>query len=312
MTAHRPKPENREPREPIEPHPANELHWAAFLRNLRVKRRSDLTIRSYRQAFDDLLLVHGGRDVLELTKTDLEDWQLDAQERLADTTVAIRWRSLRTFYNFLSAEEDVVSPMARMSEPKPVDRAPAVLDDEQLRALLKVCEGKTFEDRRDTAIIRVWCEPGSPRVAEMAGILLEHLDMRKDKVLVRGKGDKIREIPFGAKTGMALDRYLRLRSRHRQADLPELWLGAKTGAFKVTGLTKMLSRRARDAGIGHVHPHQMRHSAAHAWKDAGNSNEDAMELFGWSSDEMPRRYGRSASTARAHRAAKRASLGDRL
>lgn len=313
MTAHRPKPETPEFREPVEPHPANELHWSAFHRNLRIKKLSALTVRSYRQAYDDLLLIHGGRDVAELTKTDLEDWQLDAETRLADTTVAIRFRSLRTFFNFLQKEEEiVVSPMARMKEPKSVDRPPPILDDDQLKALLKVCEGKGFEDRRDTAIIRLWCEPGSPRVAEMSGILLADLDMRKDQVTVRGKGNKTREIPIGAKTGMALDRYLRLRSRHRQAHLPELWLGVKGGAFKVTGVTRMLSRRAVEAGLGHVHPHQLRHSAAHAWKDSGNSSEDMMELFGWSSDEMPRRYGRSASTARAHRAARRASLGDRL
>jgi site-specific recombinase XerC len=295
-----------------EQNPVNELHWTAFQRHLRHKKRSDLTIKSYRTAFDDLLVVHGGQDVAHLTKTDLEDWQIDALDRLSATTVAIRFRSLHAFYNWLVAEDEItVSPMARLSEPKGTDRPPPVLDDDQLGKLLKACDGKRLEDRRDTAIIRLFCEPGSPRVSEMAGIMVDDLDLRRDQVRVTGKGDKVRDIPFGAKTGVALDRYLRLRKRHRMAGLPNLWLG-KAGVFTKWGVTQMLARRAEVAGIGHVHPHQLRHTAAHDWKDNGGSDEDAMALFGWASAEMPRRYGRSAATARAQRAARRESRGDRL
>jgi site-specific recombinase XerC len=308
-----PRPRGDASNPPAAPDPVNELHWAAFRRHLRSKNRSDLTIKSYREAFNDLLSVHDGRNVADLSKADMEEWQLAALDRLAPTTVAIRFRSLRAFYNWLVAEDEItVSPMARMSEPKGEDRPPPILDDDQLKELLKACDGKTFEARRDTAIIRLFCEAGSPRVSEMAGILLDHLDMRRDQVRVTGKGNKTRDIPIGAKTGMAFDRYLRVRARHRLAHLPSLWLGRRSAAMTASGVTQMLARRAVQAGIGHIHPHQLRHTAAHAWKDAGHSNEEAMVLFGWSSEEMPRRYGRSAATARAHRAARRASMGDRL
>jgi site-specific recombinase XerD len=296
-------------------HPAAELHWAAFQRRLMTKRRSDLTIKSYRVALDDLLGVHADADPADLTQTDLEEWMLDALGRLAPSTVAIRFRSLRAFFNFLVDEEVIEgrSPMARLSEPKGDDVPPAILTDEQIRELLKVCDGKAFEDRRDTAIIRLFCEPGSPRVAEMAGILVSDLDMgREASVTVTGKGNKTRTFPIGSKTGTALDRYLRLRSKHRLGNLPHLWLGGRGAQMTASGITQMISRRAVQSGIGHVHPHQFRHSAAHAAKTAGFSDEQMMVLFGWSSSEMPRRYGRSATTARAHAAARRASLGDRL
>lgn len=296
----------------------NELHWAAFERRLVSKRRSEGTIKSYRVAFADLLSVYdpdGDRDLADLTQTDVERWQIDALSRLAPATVAIRFRSLRAFVNFMVDEEIIEgrSPMARLTEPKGDDVPPAILTDEQLRALLKTCDGRTFEDRRDTAIIRLFCEPGSPRIAEMAGILKEDLNMgRNATVTVTGKGYKTRVIPIGAKAGTALDRYLRVRAKHRLAGLPELWLGGRGGAMTDSGISQMIRRRAAQAGIGHVHPHQFRHTAAHVSKTAGLSDEEMMALFGWSSAEMPRRYGRSATTERAHAAARRASLGDRL
>lgn len=293
----------------------NEGHWLAFQRKLRASRRSKETIASYRQALSDLTAHCPGRDLADLTKVDIQDYLAAKLERLAATTVAIRFRSLRAFYNWMAAEEIVTSsPMAGMEEPKVDDVPPAIISDDDLAALLKTCSGTSLEDRRDTAIIRLFCEAGSPRVSEMAGITLDDLDMRIDKVRVTGKGNKTRLIPFGAKTGQAFDRYLRERRKHPKAMLTDrLWIAVKGAApLTTSGITKMLARRAKKAGIPHVHPHQFRHTAAHDWQDSGGSEGDAMELFGWSSPEMPRRYGRVVRTARAHRAARRASRGDRL
>lgn len=291
----------------------NELHWLAFDRTLRAARRSPETIASYRQSLADLTMYHPGRDLADLSKVDIQNYLAERLERLKATTVGIRFRSLRAFYNWAVSEEIIeASPMASLKEPKIDDVPPEIISDEDLITLLKSCSGNTFEDRRDTAIIRLFCEPGSPRVAEMAGIKVADLDMRNDRVTVTGKGNKTRTIPFGAKTGQAFDRYLRERRKRRNADHPMLWLGVKVTVLTVSGITQMLARRSRQAGIGHIHPHQLRHTAAHVWQDNGGSEGDAMELFGWSSPEMPRRYGRSARNARAHRAAKKASLGDRL
>lgn len=292
----------------------NELHFRSWERDLRSRNRSDLTIKTYRQAFNHLIARFPDRDVAELTPQEIKTHIAASLVELRDTTVETRYCILRAFYNW-AVGEDIISqsPMAKMTKPKIQDVPPPILPDEHLKALLAACDGKSFLDRRDTAIIRLWCEPGSPRVAEMVGIRMrDDLDMARDMVRLHGKGDKVRFIPFGTKTGQAIDRYLRLRSRHRAADSPMLWLSQRGGPITVAGLGNMLSKRARQAGIGHIHPHQLRHTAAHNWADSGGSEGDAMELFGWTSSQMPRRYGRSASTARAHRAARRASLGDRL
>lgn len=291
---------------------ANEMNLAAYTRHLRARNRSAGTIAGYRDAIQSLAARHGNADVLGLDAAAVDDYLIDLLGRVAATTAGIHYRSLRAYYNWAVREQIIDrSPMAGMAEPKPTNKPVPVIPDADLQRLLAACSGADFEARRDGAVIRLWCEPGSPRVAEMAALTLADLDLRHDQITVCGKGDKIRVIPFGAKTGTAVDRYLRQRARHKQAKLDALWLGPR-GPLTVSGLAQMLRRRCRQAEVGHIHPHQLRHTAAHVWADSGGSDQDAMVLFGWSSPSMPRLYGRSAGEERARRAARRASLGDRL
>lgn len=291
----------------------NEMHLASYTRHLRARHRSPRTIQSYQEAIGQLVEFCGGADVTTLDKAAVENYILHVLAQHKATTATNRFRSLRAFYNWCVTEEIVdSSPMNRMSAPSETDIPIAVLTDDQMRDLLKACAGSDLQARRDTAIIRLWCEPGSPRLAEMAALQLDDLDLRHDQVTVHGKGDRIRTMPFGAKTGQAIDRYLRQRSKQRHAKLPDLWLGAKGAALTPSGLAQMLRRRGKQAGIEHIHPHQLRHTSAHHWADSGGSEADSMVLFGWRSPEMPRRYGRSAAVERAQRAARRISPADRL
>jgi hypothetical protein len=66
------------------------------------------------------------------------------------------------------------SPMAGMNPPQIPDEPPPVLTDEELRRLLKACEGRDFTDRWDAAILRLFLDTGV-RVSEAAGIMLPEL-----------------------------------------------------------------------------------------------------------------------------------------
>lgn len=152
-----------------------------------------------------------------------------------------------------------------------------------------------------------------PRINEIAPLEIDALDFTENTTLVLGKGRRPRILPFGDKTRIALRRYLRVRTQHSHAanDNPALWLG-KRGQMTSSGIQQMLERRAEQAGIGHIHPHQLRHFFAHNRLANGGQEQDLMMLAGWRSRQMLGRYARATAETRAKDAHRKARLGDQL
>lgn len=202
--------------------------------------------------------------------------------------------------------------MERMRPPLIPEKPVEVLPDDQLRKLLKVCNGRDFAGRRDAAIIRMLFDCGIRR-AELAGLLVDDVDLDRDLVTVFGKGRRPRTVPMSPRTGQAVDRYLRARAGHPHAQRPELWLGNQNrGPLGYDGVGQMLERRSRQAGLGRINPHQLRHTSVDAWLRNGGSEGDAMLLYGWKSRQMLSRYASSTADERAREAYRRMAPGDRV
>jgi len=158
--------------------------------------------------------------------------------------------------------------MARMKPPHVPEAPPTVLTEEQLRRLLKVCEGKGLLAKRDSALLRLLLHTGMWR-AELSILRVEDIDFEQNIALVVGKGRRPRGCPFGRRTAGELDRYLRERAKHRDADRPDLWLGM-AGPLTPKGVHQLVRDRARQASLGKVWPHIFRHSYAHQWLAIGS------------------------------------------
>ena len=146
------------------------------------------------------------------------------------------------------------------------------------------------------------------RLAELAGIRYDPDDPRRSdvdlwhrEITVHGKGSKTRIVKISHDAARALDRYIRARARHAQAYRPQLWLGVNNrGPLTSTGIYQIVVRRGQECGVN-ARPHRFRHHFSHTWLARGGAEGDLMELNGWSSPQMLRRYGASARGARARR-----------
>lgn len=227
------------------------------------------------------------------------------------TTARSRQLAVRRFSAWLADEGEIdADRLAGLKPPKIDTKIVAELDEEQVRALIKACQGRAFVDRRDEAMVRFMLETLS-RIGEVLDMRVEDVDLNAGLAVVRrGKGGKGRRVPFGPQTARALDRYIRMRRSHGLAETGALWLGDRNKTLGYPGARKALLRRAEAAGIEGFHPHVLRHTGSGRWLGAGGSETGLMAVAGWSNRSMIERYSRSTSERRAAEEARRLNLGD--
>lgn len=283
---------------------------------LRYQNKSEKTVTVYGDAARKLArwLADTDRaaDWSEVSGEHIQDFIV---EILADRSAGYAsnlFRALQQFWRWWAAEHDAPNPMAGHKPPAVPEQPVPVIRPEQLRALLKSCDGRGFVQRRDCALIFMFMDSGARR-SEVAALTVDGVDLDYREARVLGKGRRDRVVTFGRKAAWALDRYLAERARHRQADLPALWLGEKgKGPMTASGIYQVIERRGLRVGIDGLHPHMLRHTWVHEMKKAGMADDEIMRAAGWRSRQMLARYAASTAAERARDSGRRLAPGDRL
>lgn len=288
----------------------------AYVRDGRAANLSmrTLKIREYTYDYFGRWLESNERSLFAatITRTDVQDfleWLKSCD--YAEWTIRNHYLRLHALFQWLVDEDEIpASPCERMKPPSLTERVTPLMSDTDIKALIRACEGRTFEDRRDMALVRLMLDTGLRR-SEVAGIQLEHINWDERTIVVLGKGRIEREIAFGRKADAALNKYMMARARHRYAELPDLWLTYR-GAMNKETIRFILDRRAKAAGIEHIWPHLLRHQFTHLYLEAGGQERNVMKLNGWRSPAMLERYGSQLAAKRAQDEHRKMSPGDRF
>jgi site-specific recombinase XerD len=254
------------------------------------------------KSFADFLAQDGHADpiISDISRDDIRRWEAHRAQTghgrtggpISPTTLNLEHRALRSFFTFVTAEQDLDShPMSNISPPKAAVPEVHVLTDEEYARLLAKVVAKTFEGRRNEAVLRFLWATGC-RLGETTGLTTDDLDLAEKVAHVDGKTGP-RYVPFDNDARRALDRYLRIRASHPQATDKQraLWLGPK-GPLSESGVYQIVRDASRAAGVP-AFPHMFRHTSAHRQLAAGMGEQNVQTAHGWSTSRMLTRYGAS-------------------
>jgi len=156
----------------------------------------------------------------QVDRQDLQRWTVRLLGGYSTAYAGNQFRAVRLFLRWLAVEEDRADPVSGLRAPKAEPGPVPVFSSEELSALRQSCQGRSFEARRDAAIIEVLLAAGIRR-SELAGIRYDPGDpARSDlrlldrEIRVRGKAGRERIVRIGFEAARSLDRYLRARARH--------------------------------------------------------------------------------------------------
>ncbi|NIQ18450.1 MAG: site-specific tyrosine recombinase XerD [Candidatus Aenigmarchaeota archaeon] len=262
---------------------------ARFLDYLYLERNlSRNTISSYRQ---DLQLFFAyvesrikGRTILDVQRGDVIDYLAFCRRSgLHHRTTSRYLSTLRTFYKFLSDEMGTTgNPTLHITTPKSVQNPPEYLSLEEVDLLLSIPDEGTVLGLRNKTILELMYS-GGLRVSEVSELKLNNIRLEERYILVFGKGNKQRIVPFGEKAARLLERYLEWGrgelSKNRMTD--RLFLNFRGEGLSRKGLWKIIKGYARQSGIRkNIKPHILRHSFATHLIQNGADLRIVQELLG--------------------------------
>jgi site-specific recombinase XerC len=169
---------------------------------------------------------------------------------------------------------------------------PRGLSPAQVEALLAACAPASVAGIRDRAVITLLWRLGL-RAGEVAGLGLDDVDWGAVRVSVVGKGPRRLTLPLPQDVGQALVGWLQVRPGNATDRALFVRLRRPIQALTSAGISDIVKHRAETAGLGVVHAHRLRHTAAMNVIAAGGSLVEARELLGHRSVVSTQVYART-------------------
>jgi site-specific recombinase XerD len=189
---------------------------------------------------------------------------------------------LRSLLGFLHLRGLIAGPLAEAVPSTASWRLsglPRALEPEQLDAVLASCDRGTATGRRDYAVLVMLARLGL-RAGEVAALSLEDVDWRAGELVIVGKGRRAERLPLPADVGEAIVAYLQEGRPVTALDRSLIVrVRAPHNGLTTGGITQIVFAAAGRAGLGPMHSHRLRHTAATQMLRAGASLEEVGQVL---------------------------------
>jgi integrase len=159
---------------------------SSFRLHLAAEGKAAKTVRTYTEAVAWFAAAHLGRPASctrweQVGRQDVQRWIVWLLERYSSAYASNQYRALQQFFRWLAAEEELPDPMDGMRPPHVPGKPVPVFPGEDLSRLERTCAGRSFQQRRDAAVIAVFRATGI-RLSELAQIRYDRHDPRHSDI----------------------------------------------------------------------------------------------------------------------------------
>ena len=232
----------------------------------KVRGYSDKTVETYRIAIEQMLENYEIYTQNETTYLNIMPFRLKIAS-LNKKAISTKLSAIRSFVKFINSNYNLNIKIKGNESIKVPKTLPKPISDSKIKEVLASCTQK------EALIVSMLYGLGL-RVSELASIKIS--DIHSGWIRIKGKGNKVREIPIIPSLQEDIQKYLEI-------EMPKEYLFEKDGkAMKDTQIRYIVNKVFAKHGIKAT-PHQLRHSFASALLQEGARISDVSELLGHSS-----------------------------
>lgn len=274
-----------------------------FYNYLQSERRYSVNTVSAYQRDINKLIQH-----CQLEKNEIVNWDEIKQSDIRQCVATLhrkglsgkslqRWLStVRSLFNYLCRFQRASNnPAVGIPAPKSAKRLPKTLNVDEMNQLLSIKSSIKLStknsakvgsvknkvlDIRDIAFMELLYGCGL-RLSEINGLNLQDIDWQQQTLVVTGKGNKQRQLPFGEKALQALKIWLTKRDAIAKENETAVFVSQQGKRLSNSSIQKRLKKMALAQGINtNVHPHMLRHSFASHILESSKDLRAVQELLG--------------------------------